>query len=230
MTTAERLKPLLDANPNQTLQELGDLLGISRERVRQLCVKHGWHRIQCWYRNSAHGQRRRTGAYCLECQKYLGHRNKTGYCRTCITALNLRQRIYCKNGHTLADTAFRRPDGNRRCRPCWNEYALRYYHLKTKPKRLAKKFISLALYIYALQIERLYSQQAEIEQSRRNNMEQTQASPRFSAKVERNSRGVTWSVHAYGDTADECQRLLDEMVADMEAKYGKLILEKEATA
>jgi len=39
--TCQRIKEILEENPNQTLQQVGDKVGVSRERVRQHIVKLG---------------------------------------------------------------------------------------------------------------------------------------------------------------------------------------------
>ena len=49
--------------------------------------------------------------------------------------------------------------------------------------------------------------------------------PRIYRKVERNSRGTTWSVHVEASDPVEQKRLFDEVVADMENRYGALIIE-----
>ena len=69
----EKLKELLAEGDPYTLQQLADLLGVTRERVRQLCVQHGLERVRP-------RQRRR----CSACAKVLRNDNRTGFCRSCL--------------------------------------------------------------------------------------------------------------------------------------------------
>lgn len=46
MTTAERVKALVEQDPALKLREIGALVGVTRERVRQLVLKQGLTRIK----------------------------------------------------------------------------------------------------------------------------------------------------------------------------------------
>ncbi len=69
----EQLKELLAEGNPYTLQQLADVVGVTRERVRQLCVQHGLERVRP-------RQRRRCSAYA----KVLRNDNRTGFCRSCL--------------------------------------------------------------------------------------------------------------------------------------------------
>ena len=72
-TTLDRLRELLSSGRPYTLQQLADELGVTRERVRQLCVKYRLQRL------SPHPKHR-----CSACDKRLRHDNRTGLCRDCL--------------------------------------------------------------------------------------------------------------------------------------------------
>lgn len=44
MSTADRVRAMVAADPSRTLQSMADELGLSRERVRQICTAHGIQR------------------------------------------------------------------------------------------------------------------------------------------------------------------------------------------
>lgn len=50
--------------------------------------------------------------------------------------------------------------------------------------------------------------------------------PTYSAKVERNSRGVTWSVHIDNCLdADDLMLRLDDLTQRMAMRYGKMVVD-----
>ncbi len=71
-TTRARIKELIAENPVQTLLALGNQLGISRERVRQICKNEGLDR------QSPYSKRQRP--FCTNCAKPLDYRNVYGLC------------------------------------------------------------------------------------------------------------------------------------------------------
>ena len=72
-TTLDRLRKLLSSGRPYTLQQLADELGVTRERVRQLCVKYRLERL------SPHPKH-----VCSARNKRLRHDNRTGLCRDCL--------------------------------------------------------------------------------------------------------------------------------------------------
>ena len=69
----ENLRELLAGGNPYTLQQLADLLGVTRERVRQFCVQHGLERV-----------RPRQRLRCSACGKVLRSDDRTGFCRSCL--------------------------------------------------------------------------------------------------------------------------------------------------
>ena len=59
-------------------------------------------------------------------------------------------------------------------------------------------------------------------------METTKVINQSSMEVNKNSRGFTWSVKAYGDTPDETQQKLNELINNATGIVAKLEVQEAA--
>lgn len=75
--TAIQAIALRKSSPCLTAKEIGDKLGVSRERIRQILK-----------RDSLPTLRYVSKVYCANCGKRLLHGNKTGYCKKCLPIIH----------------------------------------------------------------------------------------------------------------------------------------------
>jgi hypothetical protein len=73
----DKVIELRRASPCATLQEIGDKVGLSRERVRQILAKEELSTNHCVVNRD-----------CSECGKHIRSNNKTGMCDDCLYKMN----------------------------------------------------------------------------------------------------------------------------------------------
>ena len=111
----EEIHKLLESNPHMTLKEIGDTLGVTRERVRQIILVNNYkfEHPNSLYRNHRNIKRIiRLGKLpkireCSGCTTAISTQNKGGMCRPCRKESNLIKLIctYCGNKATLSSQA-----------------------------------------------------------------------------------------------------------------------------
>lgn len=78
MKTTEAIRRLLEDDPHRTLEELSGLTGVTRERVRQICVRDGLYRVSPYQ-----GHTKRFQRYCTQCGASIAWEGRSGLCRVC---------------------------------------------------------------------------------------------------------------------------------------------------
>jgi hypothetical protein len=140
ITAQHIVRRLLSLNPDLTYREIGELAGVSKQRVFQLVEQHGLKKNNRWAD---------TSKACMGgCSKRLRPKtNKTGWCRECLKKAHSYEFVcgFCRqvNVVTGSDAASRRQNAKRRKFPgvqfCTKRCSGLYFQRR---KRQAEKITS----------------------------------------------------------------------------------------